>query len=819
MAIRSQRILASFLAGDDSRRPSASRRDTIKITLAAKAGVTASSKPPVRIFLGTESAQFRAERAFVWSIQRVRDPARVYEIHLMKDFAGFERRWWLTGFTNYRFAIPELAGCRGRAIYNDADQIYLEDPAHLFDTPMGEHGVLSINDRDTSVMLIDCERMAALWNWETARTTKNRELEARMRAQPGLWGELDAGWNARDEEYVPGESHLVHYTTIHTQPWRPSPRDYVYRANVAHDIWMNIEREADGAGFLLFDAEHPSPLFASRSQRVARAPVDPQRLDDYRRLVTDARATSLYYCGYDDLAELRRLANGGLAADSINGGTPQDELGRGDVDSRADVVVADGLSQLPDLDLGWVLDRLFARANRAVIVSVSIDADVQRLCPADPYWWYAQMDAASARWPDRHWRLVAHQRRFGRSPRRWRWSGGALLQVPPRTWALLHYKTGHRSQTLGIAEALGWPYETREITRSTGAYLRQAVRGALSSKASLPGGIQPPWPDLVIASGWLPALVARWVADRNFGNTRLVLLGRRGGPVGEAHDIAVACRHYGLVPNPRHIETVLPPNKVDEQRLAEAAQRWPALYADKPGANVAFLVGGTSAQHELSATAATRLLDQVQAAVEALDGSLAVLTSRRTGEAASAALRTHAAPDTILEPWQPAAGTDNPYLGYLATADILVVTGESESMLAEAVATGKPVYICALPERPPQPRQRISDWVYHQAQTDRFNARGSRRPQQGLQYLCARLVEQRVFLPRRDMGMLYQRLTEENLARMFDGNLEHWQPPAWREIDWLAQQIRDLLAPREESAGLQPPIDTANESERRAGRA
>ncbi len=34
--------------------------------------------------------------------------------------------------------------------------------------------------------------------------------------------------------------------------------------------------------------------------------------------------------------------------------------------------------------------------------------------------------------------------------------------------------------------------------------------------------------------------------------------------------------------------------------------------------------------------------------------------------------------------------TDNPYTGYLALADIIVVTGESESMLSEAAATGKP---------------------------------------------------------------------------------------------------------------------------------
>src|SRR5687767_7203974 len=98
------------------------------VTLPVRAGHVPSPKPPVRMFVGTEDGQWRAERVFVYSIERVRDPARVYEIHLMRDLPDFDRRGWRTGFTNYRFAIPELAGRRGRAIYNDVDQIYLADP-------------------------------------------------------------------------------------------------------------------------------------------------------------------------------------------------------------------------------------------------------------------------------------------------------------------------------------------------------------------------------------------------------------------------------------------------------------------------------------------------------------------------------------------------------------------------------------------------------------------------------------------------------------------------------------------------------------------
>ncbi len=65
-------------------------------------GVAPNGKTPVRIFLGSENAQYRAERIFIWSILQVRDPARVYEIYLLKDLKGIDRTGWKTGFTNYR---------------------------------------------------------------------------------------------------------------------------------------------------------------------------------------------------------------------------------------------------------------------------------------------------------------------------------------------------------------------------------------------------------------------------------------------------------------------------------------------------------------------------------------------------------------------------------------------------------------------------------------------------------------------------------------------------------------------------------------------
>jgi hypothetical protein len=150
-------------------RPPGIRAQPECVVLGVREGVAPSPKPPVRIFLGTEPAQYRAERVFFWSIEQVRDPSRIYEIYLMKDLVGFDRRRWLTGFTNYRLAIPDFAGGFGKAIYNDVDQVYLGDPGELFDADLGEHGFLALTDHDTAVMLIDCARMASVWSLAEAQ--------------------------------------------------------------------------------------------------------------------------------------------------------------------------------------------------------------------------------------------------------------------------------------------------------------------------------------------------------------------------------------------------------------------------------------------------------------------------------------------------------------------------------------------------------------------------------------------------------------------------------------------------------------------------
>ena len=243
------------------------------IVLGVKPGVSPSPKPPVRIFLGTQAEQYRPERVFFWSIEQVRDPSRVYEIYLMKGMSGYRRTWlWNTGFTNYRFAIPYYAGYQGRAIYNDVDQTYHADPAELFDMDMGDHAVLAVSRTDTSVMLMDCERMQKFWTLEKAQTLRKYPLIAAVQAQEGAYGLFDESWNVRDTAYIPGHTRCYHYTILHYQPWRPLRERFYYRPNKeGGSLWCGLEAAADRAGFQVFTASRPSRYFDEILETQSRA--------------------------------------------------------------------------------------------------------------------------------------------------------------------------------------------------------------------------------------------------------------------------------------------------------------------------------------------------------------------------------------------------------------------------------------------------------------------------------------------------------------------------------------------------------------------
>jgi hypothetical protein len=754
------------------------------VVLGVKAGVAPSPKPRVRIFIGTEPAQYRAERVFFWSIEQVRDPGRIYEIHLLKELVGFDRRRWLTGFTNYRFAIPHFAAGSGKAIYNDVDQVYLGDPGELFDLDLGEHGFLALSDEDTSVMLIDCTRMVSVWSLSEAQCRRRSFMEAKARKIHGLYGRLDSMWHARDTEYVPRHSKLLHYTAIHLQPWQPTPHRYVYQHNPAGQVWLDLERAADAAGYQVFTAAHPSQQYKILCTQIRQAyeSMDTRaELPAKEHLSTPERLTVSWH-------DLISLSETGRSKRPIT-----------------DVVSTAVLDCLPDEDVPWVLDELFRSARREVAVTVTTARRTSVFVhgthvsqrPRPESWWVAQLEAASCHHAEKRWQLIVHTHSaLGRQVTHLS-EGGRRFNSNPTVWVLTDDHPGNTTQSLGLAKALGWLYEVKALRFTSLVHLHDVLFGVfgatrLGLRRMHSAVLTRPWPDLVITTGWRTAHIARWIKKQSHDHTRLVQMGRKGTHVAHLYDLAISCQYFRLPPDSRRIETLVPLTEVSSEQLRQAAERWQNLFANTPRPRIALLVGGTSYACRFDEGTAYRLGADVRGFAEAMGGTVFATTSRRTGLQNVVALKKGLGDSCYLHKWQPEK-SENPYVAYLGSADILIVTGESESMLADAAATGKPLYIYPLPKQQLDLWTQLKELIVARSEKQRLGLRGTIKPQRGLQYLCARLVERGIILPQPDLHMLHETLVGAGIAQFFGSGASPTSSAALREVDDIARRVRMLM--------------------------
>ena len=106
-------------------------------------------------------------------------------------------------------------------------------------------------------------------------------------------------------------------------------------------------------------------------------------------------------------------------------------------------------------------------------------------------------------------------------------SGGR--KAAPRLWLLQGKLAGDNAQVLALGHSLsatGFDAEPRTI----GADLRQAAKrrpGRTPDITALAkSGLRAPWPDVIIACGSTPCIVAQWVKRLSGGRTVHVQLGR-----------------------------------------------------------------------------------------------------------------------------------------------------------------------------------------------------------------------------------------------------------------------------------------------------
>jgi len=274
-------------------------------------------------------------------------------------------------------------------------------------------------------------------------------------------------------------------------------------------------------------------------------------------------------------------------------------------------------------------------------------------------------------------------------------SGGAAGSAP--VWVLASYRAGENTQLLGLAEALGMPFQYLQFRYRPWAGLLGLLRR--SSRAGVHADdrqrLGAPWPVLVIAAGLRNEPLCAYIRRASGGRTRVVFLGRTWCRP-ERFDLLITTPQYRVRPDARVLVNLLTQHRVTAGRLAAAAVQQQALFRHLPRPWIGVLLGGSSGPYVLGTKSARLLREQLQSLRAREGGSLLISSSARTPESFFRELTEELEANHFCYRWRP-DDPDNPYYAMLALADVLVVTGDSVAMLSEAAATDKPVLIFDIP--------------------------------------------------------------------------------------------------------------------------
>jgi len=261
---------------------------------------------------------------------------------------------------------------------------------------------------------------------------------------------------------------------------------------------------------------------------------------------------------------------------------------------------------------------------------------------------------------------------------------------PMRVWALLGPHRGDNNQILALADALGLPFEEKQLRFNQLRRLQPALLGATlkSVAAGVRGQLEGEPPDLTISTGHRSVPVVRALRKRSGGTMHAVHLGYpRISP--RHFDLVVPTPEYPVpdAPNVVRIPFALSPltkSAVDPNELT-------ALTALPRPRRLLVLGGPTLYWHlpEAEMLGALRTLLEI---AERGGGSVLAIGSPRTPQRllnAVAAELGRAKVPAFIAPREAAPS----YRAMIEAADQIHVTADSVAMVADAVNTRKPVGI------------------------------------------------------------------------------------------------------------------------------
>lgn len=264
-------------------------------------------------------------------------------------------------------------------------------------------------------------------------------------------------------------------------------------------------------------------------------------------------------------------------------------------------------------------------------------------------------------------------------------------------WLLLDHRMGNVNQCLGVANALDLPYIEKRVVYNRLAKLPNILLGKTSRtiQQDISDSITPPWPDIAITAGRRCTPLLRYIKQQSGNKTKIVQLMWPGKAYDDI-DLLVLPKHDQHLTNDQIMVTLGSPHKLTHALLEREQRYWHASFGILPDYKIALIVGGDAGHCIFRPEHAQALMDKTIQLAKIRNAGVMITTSPRTSPEAEAVIRRSL--DRLphyFHSWREQKQQENPYIAMVASADEIIVTGDSMSMCSECCFAGKPVWINA----------------------------------------------------------------------------------------------------------------------------
>lgn len=260
---------------------------------------------------------------------------------------------------------------------------------------------------------------------------------------------------------------------------------------------------------------------------------------------------------------------------------------------------------------------------------------------------------------------------------------------PQRIWTLLGARPGDNDQIIALAEAIGLPFECKQLEYNALRWLGPRLLG--KSLASLRARsrdliLSDPPPDIAISAGHRSVPVVRALKDRSHGKMRTIHVGFPR--VSPAHfDLVIATPQYPIPDNPRLLRV---PFALTRAATAAVDPADMERLSGLPSPRRLLIVGGPTLFWVLDRSILKHTLAKLLDDARDEGGSVLVTTSPRTPakvvDELARSLARSGVPSILARPERAPS-----YVSLLASADCIWVTADSVSMVSDAIWSGKDV--------------------------------------------------------------------------------------------------------------------------------